>query len=218
MQKHLLAFTLAAGLFGTPAHAEFTNGGFENLYDGWTAIGDLYLITHNGSNPVRHSYLTYEGWEGADVWFTGSSQNAAQEGNTYLVVGSRGNESAGSLLTDAWTATNQYVSFAHAGNMTAPFPNKAFAQIRSLSGDVLAQIDITSYNDQFWRTWSLDLASVGLSYGDQFRFYYEDGYSWSVLDNVQQSGAQLQAPVSVSAAGAGLALLLAAGASTRRRR
>jgi len=50
--------------------------------------------------------------------------------------------------------------------MTAPFPNKAFAQIRSMSGVVLAQIDITSYNDSMWRTWSLDLASIGLSYGD----------------------------------------------------
>lgn len=215
MHKKLLALTLAAGLLCAPAHAEFTNGSFENLYDGWTTAGDLYLVTHNGANALRHHYLTYQGWEGADVWFS----NQAQHGTTYLVVGSHGNESAGSLLTDAWTATHQFVSFSHSGNMTAPFPDKAFAQIRSLSGVVLAQIDITSYNDNAWRTWSLDLASIGLSYGEQFRFYYEDGYSWSVLDNVQQSGAQLaQEPVSVSAAGAGLALLFAAGMSARRRK
>lgn len=215
MHKKLLALTLAAGLLCAPAHAEFTNGSFENLYDGWTTAGDLYLVTQSGPSRLRHNYLTYQGWEGADVWFSSAPQN----GSTYLVVGSHGNESSGSLLTDAWTATNQFVSFSHAGNMTVPFPNKAFAQIRSLSGDILAQIDVSSYNDSVWRNWSLDLASIGLSYGEQFRFYYEDGYSWSLLDNVHQSGAQLaQESSPVSAAGAGLALLFAAGMSARRRR
>lgn len=204
MRKRILtAAATIAILSSAGAQAEFANVGFEDGYTDWTLTGDPYVLTMQNGQRTRDDYNTYYGWEGADVWFNGSPY----EGNSYAVIGSNGNESNGSLLSSAWTATNQFVSFAHAGNNTSSSNDKAFAQIRDLSGNVLAQVSVWGYNDSVWRTWQLDLSAAGLTYGDQFQFYYQDGASWSVVDGVEQNGALLQAASNVPAGVAALSLL-----------
>ncbi len=184
-----LLASLAIAVSGT-AQATVTNGSFENNYDGWTATGDIYLVTDNGTSRTRHDYLAYQGWEGADVWFGAGPA----DGGNYLVVGSNGNESDGSVTSALWTATKQFLSFSQAGNDTTQDPGtQAFAQILSSTGDVLGTIATPSYNDSLWRSYTFDLAALGLSYGDTFQFYYQDGASWSVLDAIGETGPDLVA-------------------------
>lgn len=201
---------LVAATVSAQAQAAFVNGGFENGFDQWVATGHAYTVTMNGTIRDRQNYLDYMGWDGADVWF---GNNQAGDGVTYAVFGSNGNESDGSVTSAAWTATNQFVSFKHAGNNTSFLPDysKAFAAILDLDGNELLRVYATSYNDSVWRSFDLDLSLAGLSYGDQFMFYYEDGASWSVLDAVAQTGAQLtgapapvEAPLGFAALGLGL--------------
>ena len=201
------AFSLAAL---SPAQATVINGSFESNFSNWTVTGDGYLVTDSGAGRSRHDYQTYQGWEGADVWFSA----APEQGSTYAVFGSQGNESVGSLTSSLWTATNQYLSFWQAGNNTSSVGNqRAYAQILSSTGSVLSQQYLTSYNDSVWRQFTFDLAALGLHAGDQFSFRYVDGYSWSVIDNVSDSGpALVPEPTSLALVGVG-ALMLA-----RRRR
>lgn len=209
----LLGCALSLAL-ATPVQATVINGGFENNFSGWTVTGDGYLVTQTGSNRVRHDYQTYQGWEGADVWFG----SAAKDGSTFAVFGSHGNESSGGLTSALWTATNQIISFWTAGNYTAnQGNNRAYAEILSSTGDVLAKQYLNSYNDSVWRQFSFDLAALGLSNGDQFRFHFEDGYSWSVIDNIAESGPALPGggnvpePASLALAGVGVLMLARRG-------
>jgi PEP-CTERM motif len=199
----------------SPANATVINGGFESNFSGWTVTGDGYLVTQTGSSRVRHDYQTYQGWEGADVWF---GNNPAPGGSTYAVFGSKGNESVGSLTSSLWTATNQFISFWTAGNNTSWVgTNRAYAEILSDTGAVLAHQYVTSYNDSVWRQFSFDLAAIGLGGGDQFSFRFTDGYSWSVIDNVAEYGpalpsADVPEPTSLALVGIGILAL------ARRRR
>lgn len=197
---------LCGFLFATTlgsAQASIINGSFEDNFNNWTATGDAYLVTDTGSGRSRHDYLTYQGWEGADVWFSGSPK----DGGTYAVFGSKGNESDGSLTSALWTADKQFITFWQTGNDTTynrisgdifgPIPEseRAFAAIYDINGVELGRVVATSYNDNTWHEYTLDLNSLGLHAGDQFRFYYQDGYSWSVIDNVSASGPALQSAV-----------------------
>ncbi len=140
--KQTFALLITLALTSVSAHAEFTNGGFEDDFNQWTVGGDGYLVTDNGSGRLRHNYQTYQGWEGADVWLGAFPP----EGDTYAVFGSFGNESAGSLLSGAWSATHRYVSFQHAGNNSSgqPTNNQSVAEIQDLSGNTLASINAIS--------------------------------------------------------------------------
>jgi PEP-CTERM motif len=183
-----LACMVAVGAAGI-AQAAPVNGSFESNFSGWTVTGDGYLVTQTGNTRTRHDYQTYQGWEGSDVWFGAP----AKEGSNFAVFGSKGNESDGSLTSALWTASNQFLSFWQAGNNSSgqAASSKAFAQILDDTGAVLATQAVTSYNDSVWRQWSFDLAALGLQAGDQFRFRYQDNWSWSVIDHVADSGPAL---------------------------
>lgn len=214
MKRKILAHIgLLFGLaFATSAHAEFVNGSFENNFADWTVTGDPYLVTMDGMTRIRDNYAHYYGWEGADVWF---GNNNAAHGQSYAVIGSNGNESVGTLKTSLWTANKQFVSFSHAGNNTSWLPesSKAYASILDVNGIELQRVYVTSFNDSVWRDFSLDLSLAGLNFGDQFYFEFVDGYSWSVLDNVSQNGANLAggSPAPVNGPMVGLLALLALG-------
>ncbi|GAA5161564.1 PEP-CTERM sorting domain-containing protein [Viridibacterium curvum] len=209
----MLGFALSLAV-AAPAQATVINGGFENNFSGWTVTGDGYLVTQTGNTRTRHDYQTYQGWEGADVWFG----SPAKDGSTFAVFGSYGNESSGGVTSSLWTATNQYISFWTAGNYTAnQGNNRAYAEILSSTGAVLAKQYLNSYNDSVWREFTFDLAALGLNAGDQFSFHFEDGYSWSVIDNIAESGPALPGgnvpePASLALVGAGIVML------ARRRR
>lgn len=183
------AMALCLGAVSLQAQANFDNGSFENGFSQWLATDHAYLVTQNGNVRTRHDYQNYLGWEGADVWFS----SPAADGQTFAVFGSNGNESDGSVLSDLWTVSNQYVSFSHAGNNTSMLQEseRAYASILSSRGTELTRLYVTGYNDSQWRNYSIDLTSLGLIDGDTFSFYYVDGASWSVLDNVTQTGPSL---------------------------
>lgn len=200
-------FSFAAAM---PAGATMVNAGFEDNFAGWTVTGDGYLVTDTAGGRNRHDYQTYQGWAGADVWFSG----VAKEGSTYAVFGSHGNESVGGITSGLWTATNQTLSFWTAGNDTSWISpsQRAYFEILSASGAVLVHQDVVSGNDSVWRQHSVDLGALGLMAGDQYRFHYEDGYSWSVIDAIATSGPALAAapvpePGTLALAGLGLGLL-----------
>jgi hypothetical protein len=219
MKNKLARIGLCLGLVfaSISAHANFVNGSFENNFADWSIVADPYLVTMDGGSRVRHDYHTFYGWEGADVWFSGN----AAHGATYAVVGSNGNESNGTLRSSLWTATNQYVTFSHAGNNTSFInPNdRAYGSILDIHGFELSRVYVTSYNDSVWRDFSLDLSALGFNLGDQFYFQFTDGYSWSVLDNVNQNGAALPSntpsPVNV---GYGIGALALMGMALRRKK
>lgn len=210
---------IAVGVFLIPfqVSAGLLNAGFENGFNDWTATGDPYMVTDNGSGRTRDSYLNYAGWAGADVWFSG----LPKEGSKYAVFGSQGNESVGTLTSSLWTAENQYLSFWHAGNNSSGIAesSRAYAAILDASGNELSRVYATSYNDSQWREFNIDLEAAGLSAGDQFRFHYVDGYSWSIIDNISESGpllASAEIPEPPSVALMALALM-GIGAFTRKR-
>ena len=222
VQSLATGLTCLLALLGTNlAQATPVNGSFESNFSNWTVTGDGYLVTQNGNARSRHDYQTYQGWEGADVWFS----SPAQQGNTFAVFGSKGNESVGGLTSSLWTASNQILSFWQAGNDSRGQADsiKAYAEILNASGAVLGTQAVTSRNDSVWREFSFDLAALGLHAGDQYRFRYTDGYSWSVIDNVAESGAALAGgaaannvpePGTLALAGLGM---LAAGLGRRKR-
>ncbi|MEO1525669.1 MAG: PEP-CTERM sorting domain-containing protein [Planctomycetota bacterium] len=189
-----LPFLAATFVFlgGLNAQASLVNPGFENGFNDWTVSGHPYIVTQTGGTGtrVRSDYQQYFGWEGADVWFGG----APADGIRFAAIGSLGNESVGTLTSSLWTAEQQFISFSHAGNDTrgVPTSGRAFARILDENGVELTRVVATSQNDSVWRTFTLDLAAAGLQFGDQFRFSYTDGASWSVIDNVSESGPALQ--------------------------
>jgi hypothetical protein len=202
MKKTLLIGAALTALLG----ASTAQASFESGFTDWTVTGDAYTVTENSPGVrTRSNYQTYYGWEGADVWFN----NAPLEGNTYAVFGSQGNESTGSLLR-TYSATNAEFAFSTGGNITWNLAQSAqsYGAILDMQGGELARIYSPTYNDNQWRTFSFDLAGLGLSLNDEFQFSYVDNYSWSVVDGVGQTGTALQAAsVSTPIGLAALALL-----------
>lgn len=182
---------------GLSAHASLVNPGFENGFNDWTVSGHPYIVTQTGGTGtrVRSDYVQYLGWAGADVWFGGSPA----EGIRFAAIGSNGNESDGMLTSSLWTAEQQFLSFSHAGNDTrgVPVSGRSFARILDVNGVELTRVVATGQNDSIWRTFTLDLAAAGLGFGDQFRFSYTDGASWSVIDNIFESGPALPSTATV---------------------
>lgn len=158
----------------TICQADMINSSFESSFSGWTVTGDAYIA------PDR---TPTGGGDFADRWFSGGPK----DGTRYACIGNRGNESSGTLKSPLWTATNQYLSFYHAGNSA----NNHFAAILNSSSVQLTYLYAQSYNDSVWRRWDFNLQSLGLKQGDSFYFFYQDGSSWSVVDYVYQWGNAL---------------------------
>ncbi|MEL6110466.1 MAG: PEP-CTERM sorting domain-containing protein [Planctomycetota bacterium] len=195
--RRLFVVALVLGTGGSSAQASLINSGFENGFNDWLVGGHPYIVTQTGGTGtrVRSDYAQYFGWPGADVWFGGSPA----EGNRFAVIGSNGNESDGTLTSSLWTAEQQFLSFSHAGNDTrgVPVSARSFARILDVNGTELTRVVATSQNDSIWRTFTFDLAAAGLEFGDQFRFSYTDGASWSVIDNIVESGPALASTATV---------------------
>jgi hypothetical protein len=197
------------------ASATLINASFEDGFNDWLATGDPYIVTDTGSGRTRDSYVNYLGWDGADVWFS----NSPEDGDKYAVFGSNGNESVGAITSTLWTAENQYLSFWHAGNNTSGLAEseRAFAAIFDINGNELTRAVATSYNDSTWREFTLDLSAAGLNAGDKFQFYYQDGATWSVIDNISASGDALAQAVPEPSTYALLALAFLGLRANRRR-
>ena len=158
-----------------PPVAPFTNGGFEAGFTGWTVTGSHPNIQPGGAGTGPTPW----------GWFTAG----ALEGTQYAEIGSNGNESDGILRSQLLSADFQFISFWHSSNTVGDHR----ARIIAADGvTVLAEINVAGFNDSVWREHTIDLVNdAGLTAGQTFFFEYEDGSSWSVIDDVHFSGPAL---------------------------
>jgi PEP-CTERM motif len=224
MKTVLVTALMVMGLlgWGTAARADtMYNASFEDGFSGWTLSGgqNNWVVDQQGGN-VANTPTAYGWWYGA-----------AQQGTYYAEAGNDGNESRGTITSPLWTAEDQYLNFWYNSNDN-PYPSDPYgsgvdglATILAANGTTVLASGITpngGNNDgHSWIETSIDLASLGLHAGDQFYFQFTEVSSWSVLDDLSQSGPDLPAapePSSLALAGFGGLGLFCAGRSRRSKK
>ncbi len=225
MKTVLVRVLMAIALLGlggaaSTARAEsMYNASFEDGFSGWTLSGSQnnWVVDQHGGN-IANTPTSFGWWYGA-----------AQQGTYYAEAGNDGNESRGTITSPLWTAEDQYLNFWYNSNDN-PYPSDPYgsgvdglATILAANGTTVLASGIkpnSGNNDgHSWIETSIDLASLGLKAGDQFYFQFTEVSSWSVLDDLSQSGAALAPePSSLALAGFGGLGLFFAGRVRRSKK
>jgi hypothetical protein len=210
MLKKLIVLLFVIGIISMASGPAWGGIILENFssgtLDGWTTTGAWFVsgATNSSPNIVPPNGLAYQALSGVP--------NTSSEANV------------GSLTSPAYTVSFTTLSFAAAGWSGSSYTGESYYQILNQNQQVLTTID-TAQSDG-WITDTVDFSSIGLSPGDQFYIRAVDGrneympgggsYSWMGLDLVQETGAAVPEPGSITLTLLGLGAMLAARSNRRR--